>query len=104
MFGPPGRLYVYLTYGMHYMLNIVTEADGMPGAVLIRAIQIEQQVISGPGKVCKILGIDAQFNGMEIADQTPVQLFNTESHIAFIATRRMGIRHATEKYWRFICV
>ena len=104
MFGAPGKLYVYLTYGMHYMLNITTEPDGTPGAILIRAIRIEQQVVSGPGRVSKILGVDARLNGVNIDVHTPVQLLKTDAQPAFIATPRIGIRHATDKYWRFVCL
>ena len=104
MFGPPGKLYVYLTYGMHYILNITTEPDGVPGAILIRAIRIGQQVISGPGRVSKKLGVDRRFNGIDVDTNTPVQLLKTSVKPAFIATPRIGIRHATDKYWRFVCV
>jgi DNA-3-methyladenine glycosylase len=79
MFGPPGFAYVYFTYGMHWMLNAVTEREGFPAAVLIRAIQPVQgvQVISarrqnrdtlGPAKLTQALGIDRSFNGIDLCD------------------------------------
>ncbi len=81
MFGPPARAYIYFIYGMHWLLNFVTENDGFPGAVLIRAIIPEEglEIISqrrngqpskewtnGPAKICQAMGIDSQLNGINI--------------------------------------
>ena len=81
MYGPPGHAYVYFTYGMHWMLNFVTEAEGFPAAVLIRAIQPvegletiaarrkgrpQQAWTDGPGKICQALGIDGGLNGTDL--------------------------------------
>lgn len=77
MFGPPGHLYVYFTYGMHYCCNVVTGPDGEGSAVLIRAVEpiqgeehmAEQRdktgigICNGPAKLCKALAIDKRLNG-----------------------------------------
>jgi DNA-3-methyladenine glycosylase len=71
MFGPPGHWYVYFTYGMHHMLNIVTGPTGFPAAVLIRAVEPIQnhslirtnKRIDGPGRLTKALGITRALNG-----------------------------------------
>ncbi len=83
MYGPPGHAYVYFTYGMHWCLNFVTEAEGFPAAVLIRAIQPYEGIeiiasrrspqpparwTDGPGKVCQALGIDRRHNGLDLCN------------------------------------
>lgn len=81
MYGPPGHAYVYFTYGMHWMLNFVTEAESYPAAVLIRAIlpvegveviaarrgkQPQAHWTDGPAKICQALNIDKRFNGADL--------------------------------------
>lgn len=82
MFGPPGRAYIYFIYGMYFMLNIVTEAEGFPAAVLIRAIEPQEGVelmqtnrsltssttrlTNGPAKLCQALRIDQKLNNWDV--------------------------------------
>ncbi len=81
MYGPPGHAYVYFTYGNHWMLNFVTEAEGFPAAVLIRAILPEEGIeriasrrgaqppqhwTDGPGKLCQALAITGELNGSDL--------------------------------------
>ncbi|MDQ6669919.1 MAG: DNA-3-methyladenine glycosylase [Chloroflexota bacterium] len=68
MWGTPGVAYVYLIYGMHHCFNAVTEADGFPGAVLVRAIEPLENAnrSSGPGLVCRALGIDRTCSGTDL--------------------------------------
>ena len=79
MYGEPGHAYVYFTYGNHWMLNAVTEGEGFPAAVLIRAIQPIEGVevmlerrngrdTYGPGKLCQALGIAKSENGVDLTD------------------------------------
>jgi DNA-3-methyladenine glycosylase len=88
MFGPPGFLYVYLIYGMHHCMNLVTETDGVAGAVLIRAaapvVGFAQNAaagngngrrgpLTGPGKLCAALAITRALNGHDLT--RPRELF-----------------------------
>lgn len=81
MFGPPGRAYVYFTYGMHWLLNAVTEAEGFPAAVLIRAVEVEEGLgvvrlrranarpkdyTNGPAKLTLAFGIDSHQNKLDL--------------------------------------
>ena len=69
MFGPPGHAYVYLIYGMHYCMNVVTQEAGKASAVLLRAIGPVRNVegrSQGPGLLCKAMGIDKRLNGHDL--------------------------------------
>lgn len=69
MFGQAGHAYVYLVYGMHHCLNVVTEEKDFPAAVLIRSVLIdglEYEKTNGPGKLCKVLKIDRNLNGADV--------------------------------------
>src|ERR1700686_5411033 len=69
MFGPPGHAYVYLIYGMHWCMNVVTEEDGVAGAVLLRALEPVGNVegrTQGPALLCKALAIDKRLNGHDL--------------------------------------
>jgi DNA-3-methyladenine glycosylase len=84
MWGPPGHAYVYFTYGVHWMLNFVTERDGFPSAVLIRGIWPQEgldemllkrpviqinNLTNGPAKLCQALGIDGSWNGVDLCGE-----------------------------------
>jgi len=69
MFGPPGHAYVYLIYGMHCCMNVVTQAEGRASAVLLRALEPVKNVegrTQGPGLLCKAMGIDRRLNGHDL--------------------------------------
>jgi DNA-3-methyladenine glycosylase len=126
MFGPPGHLYVYFTYGMHWCANVVCGPEGEAAAVLIRALEPEQgldemrvdrpaarrdrDLCSGPAKLCQALGINGADNGCDLltarlgsAGRGDVQLVDDGSPPPKRpgCGTRIGIRVATEKRWRF---
>ncbi|MBU4347024.1 DNA-3-methyladenine glycosylase [Candidatus Parcubacteria bacterium] len=118
MFGKPGIIYVYFTYGMHYMLNIVTEERGYPAAVLIRAaepsvnskfkIQNSKLFTNGPARLTKALKIDKSFNGLLIyAKKYGLWIESRDEDLKprqIIKTTRVGVDYAGEyknKLWRF---
>ncbi|MGB7413321.1 MAG: DNA-3-methyladenine glycosylase [Thermosynechococcaceae cyanobacterium] len=88
MFGPAGMTYVYLIYGMYHCLNVVTDLDEVPSAVLIRALQFEiwpqalevqtkqplHRIAAGPGKLCRVLDIDRSFSGKALQQGEPLWL------------------------------
>jgi DNA-3-methyladenine glycosylase len=102
MFGPPGRVYVYLIYGMYHCLNIVTESPGQAGAVLIRAIQLPQLYLNGPGKVCRYFEINKSHNGLDLTSHDQVYITEGVTPISYITTPRIGITKDIDKPWRFL--
>ncbi len=118
IFGPPGRAYVYLSYGIHSLLNAVCEPDGTAAAVLIRALEptvgIEEmcrrrgrerprELCSGPGKLAEALGIGLELNGVSLAEP-PFELRPRAVRWAGVEVAtgpRIGITRATEMPWRF---
>jgi DNA-3-methyladenine glycosylase len=118
LFGPPGHAYVYLSYGIHSLLNAVAEPEGDAAAVLIRALEpthgIEQMrlrrgerpdrdLCSGPGKLTEALGITLEDNGSDLA-AGPVVIEAPPpgwSDLGVVAGTRIGITKAVELPWRF---
>jgi DNA-3-methyladenine glycosylase len=119
MFGPPGCLYVYFTYGMHFCMNVVTGANGEGSAVLLRAaeplqgladmrslrgVEDERGLCSGPGKLCQALGVDRTNNGDDLVRGSALVLHEgwPVAPDRVEVTPRIGIRHAAERPWRFV--
>lgn len=111
MFGPPGFAYVYLIYGIHHCLNLVTGPAGYPAAVLVRALEplegLEGANTSGPGRLCKALGLDRTHNGLDLAGDR-LYLEDRGLPVAdadVVARARIGIAFAGEPWisqpWRF---
>ena len=120
MFGPPGYAYVYMIYGFHFCLNVVTEREGYPAAVLIRAVEplenvdlmrqlrnnpeSDRNIASGPGKLCKAMSIDKQLNGADLAGRV-LWVEDRNLSIGEIRTSpRVGVDYAGEykdRPWRF---
>jgi len=120
MFGEPGHAYVYFTYGNHWMLNVVTEREGFPAAVLIRAIQPIEGVdimlekrsgrdTFGPGKLCQAMGITKSENGVDLTETTGGLWIEAGVNVPkSLVTKgpRVGLNNTPEpwlsKPWRFL--
>ncbi len=117
MFGPPGHAYVYLSYGIHQLLNFVCEPEGEAAAVLIRALEpttgldemhqrrpaaiSDLDLCAGPGKLTMALGVTLAQNGDRL-DEDPFLLLPPDGDPpAVVTSPRIGITKAVEKPWRF---
>ena len=117
MFGPPGHLYVYFTYGMHWCANVVTGDPGEGLAVLLRALapvdgiaamqaarpraQRVRDLCNGPGKLCQALGITGAHDGLPL-DRPPFRLRERNDVPEIVTAPRIGITRATELSWRYL--
>ena len=113
MFGPPGHLYVYFTYGMHHCCNVSCGPDGRASAVLLRAGEVvdgldvararrpgssDRDLARGPGRLCKAMDIDLGDNGLDLG--TALEPARTPA--AGVSTGpRVGLRQAADRPWRF---
>ncbi len=118
MFGPPGRAYVYLIYGVHHCLNAVTEPEGEAGAVLIRAVEPLTGLATmarrrgpapgagglcdGPGKLCRAFGIDRGWDGESLAGPRLIIRPGDRPPERVVAGPRIGVRTARGRPWRFV--
>ena len=109
MFGPPGHAYVYLIYGIWNCLNVVTNAEGTPHAVLIRALEPVSNLSGGtwgPGLLCRAMNIDRSLNGVDLLGrrlwiELPSQ---REPKIRIMESTRIGVDYAGDwarRPWRF---
>jgi len=115
MFGPPGRAYVYRSYGIHWCLNVACDAEGVGAAVLIRALEptagleimaarrgteAPALLCSGPGRLCQALAVTRAHDGLPF-DQPPFELRRGDRPVAVACGPRIGLSRATERPWRF---
>ncbi|NGX93738.1 MAG: DNA-3-methyladenine glycosylase [Candidatus Afipia apatlaquensis] len=115
MFGPPGFLYVYRSYGIHWCMNFVCEKEGSASAVLIRAIepthgipamrrrrglQDERMLSSGPGKLCEAMAVTGKHNGLAL-DTPPIAIYARTRKPEIVSGLRIGITKAVELPWRY---
>jgi DNA-3-methyladenine glycosylase len=118
MFGPPGHLYVYFTYGNHWMLNAVTGAPSVGSAVLLRALEPLEgrslmaaargrerplDLCSGPGKLAQAIGVDGTFDGTDLVRGQTVWIESGDpvprSRVG--TSVRVGVRAGLDRAWRF---
>lgn len=120
MYGPPGRAFVHFTYGMHHMLNLVTEKKEFPAAILIRALEPHEGIslmkkrrqteelfnlCSGPAKMCQAFGIDRSYHGLSLfSSRSPLFIKDgarrEKRKKELIWTSRIGIQQGKERLWR----
>lgn len=115
MFGPPGHVYVYRSYGLHWCMNFVCGEKGHGAGVLIRAIEplhgIERMrerrgidelrlLCAGPGRVCQALAIDRWHDGMPL-DRAPFEFVPRRADVEVLVGPRIGISKAVDVPWRF---
>jgi DNA-3-methyladenine glycosylase len=119
MFGPPGHLYVYFTYGMHWCANVVCGSEGEASAVLLRALEPvhgldamqqvrgpvrrDRDLTNGPAKLCRAMGIDGTHDGADLTDAAgPHLLDDGVAPVAVPAvTPRIGLRDGADLPWRW---
>jgi DNA-3-methyladenine glycosylase len=116
MFGPPGFLYVYFTYGMHHCCNIVSGPDGVAGAVLIRAVKpLEgidlmstrrgsdklRDLARGPGRFCKAFGLDRTHDGADLTNGRIWIEGRPLRGVDISVSPRIGLSAGADKPWRF---
>ena len=115
MFGPPGRAYIHINYGVHHCLNVVCQTEGIPEAVLIRAISPLQsgeenlterrRLYAGPGRLARTLGVRKEtHDGLDLCDPaSPIFLAEGEEipDGGVTVTTRIGITKAADYLWRF---
>ena len=120
MFGPPGHLYVYFTYGMHWCANAVCREDGEAAAVLLRALapidglevmrsarlraRRDRDLCSGPAKLCQALGIGPAHNGVDLTRRaSPVRIVDDgiAPPLAPVVTTRVGLTVGVDQPWRW---
>lgn len=118
MFGKAGFTYIYFIYGNHYCLNVTTETEDIPGAVLIRAVEITRgqeiarrnrkvkalkELTNGPGKLTQALNITKALNGLDLTEKSELFICDSEVKESFktVVTKRVGIKAGREKLWRF---
>ena len=116
LFGPPGVAYVYLSYGVHQLFNVVTESEGSGAAVLIRALEptvgieamrerrpgrSDRELCSGPGRLTRALGIGARDNRRDLGSGPIAINGPVEAEPEIVSGPRIGITKAAELPWRY---
>lgn len=107
MFGQAGVAYVYLIYGMYHCLNVVTEREEFPAAVLIRAVEIDGDIVDGPGRLCRALQVDRSFNRLDLTIGQDLWFEDRRDRLpsgSVESRARIGVNYAGEwakKPWRF---
>ena len=115
IFAGPGIAYVYLSYGIHHLLNVVCEEEGVGSAVLIRALKPvdgadlmqarrgrQRDLCNGPGRLTQALGVGIELDGSDLTDGPLGILPGPEPEEEIVATTRIGISRGVELPWRYL--
>jgi DNA-3-methyladenine glycosylase len=98
MFGPPGHAYVYMIYGMHWCMNVVTEEEGHASAVLLRALEPVKNIgqrTQGPALLCKAMAIDGRFTGHDLVSHTLyIDDPRDDRRVRIVKRPRIGVDYA----------
>lgn len=102
LYGKAGIIYIYLCYGIHWLMNVITGEEGHPEGVLLRA----GEGFNGPAKLTKAIGADKRFNGLSICDNEEIWLEDDGEEFEITTAPRVGIDYAGDEWknkpWRFI--
>ncbi len=117
MFGPPGRLYIYRSHGIHLCANVSCGSGGSPAAILLRAAALESGIADarcrrgpaippvalarGPGNLCRALGITMADNGLDVFDPRSAVRIEMREDSSALAGPRVGVSRAADRAWRF---
>lgn len=116
MFGPPGRAYVYRSYGVHWCMNVVCGEEGVAEAVLLRAleptagleimharrgVENERILCAGPGRLCQALGVTRDLDGRRL-DRSPFAIRARPEPVPVVAATRIGVTRGAELPWRYV--
>lgn len=115
IFGQPGSLYVYLIYGIHHCVNIVSDRPNYCSAVLLRAVELDQvppwletktprsRLAAGPGKLCRVLQIDRSLNALPLGVTSGIWLEprQPQPHFELVQTTRIGLSQGVDLPWRW---
>lgn len=114
IFSPPGLAYVYLSYGIHRLLNVVCEPEGVGSAILVRALRPtggldlmrsrrgKDDLCTGPGKVTRALGVDLDLDGHDVSRSPLYILPGDQPGEGILATTRIGLSRGTDLPWRYL--
>jgi DNA-3-methyladenine glycosylase len=116
MFGPPGHLYIYFSYGVHWAANVVCGPEGVASGALLRAGEVisgleearrrrgrstDRDLARGPGRLTQALGLSAAHRGVDVFGAGPVTLEPARSSVGYSAGPRVGVQQAADRPWRF---
>lgn len=103
MFGPAGFSYIYFIYGMYYCLNVTTQEEGFPAAVLIRGLLLPNGLhLNGPGKLCREMALSTAYTGQDMTLSEDFYFEDVGQTFPVQNTTRIGLKQGTDLKWRYV--